>query len=141
MELWMLWIIIIFCLTLLEITTVGLVSIWFIASALASLILSFFVESFYIQFAVFVVLGIILLFTTRPLLAKFIIPKNSSTNLDRVIGMTGIVTEEITKNTVGEVKVDGKKWSAISNKKIEVGQEVIIKEIEGVKLIVEKEGN
>lgn len=141
MELWMLWIIIILILTVLEISTVGLVSIWFIASALVSLILSFFVPSFYIQFAVFVILGLILLITTRPLLAKFIKTKNSSTNLDRVIGMTGIVTEEISKNTVGEVKVDGKKWSAISNKKIAVGQEVIIKDIEGVKLIVEKEGN
>lgn len=141
MELWMLWIIIILVLTVLEISTVGLVSIWFIASALVSLILSFFIESFYIQFAVFVILGLILLITTRPLLAKFIKTKNSSTNLDRVIGMTGIVTEEISKNTVGEVKVDGKKWSAISNKKIAVGQEVIIKDIEGVKLIVEKEGN
>lgn len=141
MDLWMIWIIVILILTVLEISTVGLVSIWFIASALVSLILSFFIESFYIQFAVFVILGLILLITTRPLLTKFIKPKNSSTNLDRVIGMTGIVTEEISKNTVGEVKVDGKKWSAISNKKIAVGQEVIIKDIEGVKLIVEKEGN
>lgn len=141
MDLWMIWIIVILILTVLEISTVGLVSIWFIASALVSLILSFFIESFYIQFAVFVVLGIILLITTRPLLAKFIKPKKSSTNLDRVVGMTGIVTEEISKNTVGEVKVDGKKWSAISNKKIAEGQEVIIKDIQGVKLIVEKEGN
>lgn len=141
MELWILWIIIILFLTVLEVATVGLVSIWFIASAVVSLILSFFISSFYIQFAVFVILGIILLITTRPILAKWINPKQASTNLDRVIGMTGIVTEEITKNTVGEVKVDGKKWSAISKKKIEKGQEVIIKAIDGVKLIVEKEGN
>ena len=54
--------------------------------------------------------------------------------------MTGIVTEEITKNEVGEVKVDGKKWSAVAKSKINVGDEVIIKDIDGVKLIVEKEG-
>ena len=140
MELWMLWIIIILCLAVLEISTVGLISIWFIASAVVSLILSFFVSSFYIQFAVFVILGVILLVTTRPILTKFIKPKNTLTNLDRVIGMTGIVTEEISKNNVGEVKVDGKKWSAISKKEIKEGQEVIIKAIDGVKLIVEKEG-
>lgn len=141
METWILWIIVILILTVFEIATVGLVSIWFITSALVSLVLSFFIPSFYIQFAVFVILGSILLITTRPLLTKVIKIKSFSTNLDRVIGMTGIVTEEITKNTVGEVKVDGKKWSAISNKKIAVGQEVVIKDIEGVKLIVEKEGN
>jgi membrane protein implicated in regulation of membrane protease activity len=141
MELWILWLIIILCLTLLEIATVGLVSIWFIASAIVALILSFFISSFYIQFLVFVALGIILLITTRPILNKFIKPKNSFTNLDRVVGMTGVVTEDIIKNDVGEVKVDGKRWSAISKKEIKKGTNVIIKAIDGVKLIVEKEGD
>ena len=140
MEAWIIWLIIIIALTILEIATIGLVSIWFIASGIVALILSFFVDSFYIQFAVFVVLGIILLITTRPILTRLIVPKKSKTNLDRVIGMTGIVTEEITKNEVGEVKVDGKKWSAVAKSKINVGDEVIIKDIDGVKLIVEKEG-
>lgn len=141
MDLWILWIIIILFLTILEICTVGLVSIWFIASAVVSLILSFLTDNFMIQFAVFVVLGIILLITTRPILTKLIKPKKSSTNLDRVIGMTGVVTQDILKNEVGEVKVDGKKWSAISKKEIKIGEEVIIRNIDGVKLIVEKEGN
>ena len=140
MEAWIIWLIIIIALTILEIATIGLVSIWFIASGIVALVLSFFVDSFYIQFAVFVVLGIILLITTRPILTRLIVPKKSKTNLDRVIGMTGIVTEEITKNEVGEVKVDGKKWSAVAKSKINVGDEVIIKDIDGVKLIVEKEG-
>lgn len=140
MEAWVIWLLILLFLILLEICTINLVSIWFIASAIVALILSFFVESTLIQFAVFVVLGIILLITTRPILTKLIKPKTYSTNFDRVIGMTGVVTEEITKNEVGEVKVDGKKWSAVSKKKIEKGEEVIIKAIDGVKLIVEKEG-
>ena len=140
MDSWIIWLIIILALAVLEIATVGLVSIWFIASGIVALILSFFVDSFYIQFAVFVVLGIILLITTRPILNKLIVPKKSKTNLDRVIGMNGIVTESISKNNVGEVKVDGKRWSAVSSKKIDVGEEVIIKDIDGVKLIVEKEG-
>ena len=140
MDYWVLWLIVIVILTIMEIATVGLVSIWFIASGVVALILSFFVPNFYIQFATFVVLGIILLITTRPILNKIIVPKKTKTNLDRVIGMTGVVTEEIKKNVVGEVKVDGKKWSAISKIKINVGEEVIIKDIDGVKLIVEKEG-
>lgn len=140
MELWILWIIIILFLTILEISTVGLVSIWFIASAIVSLILSFFISSFYIQFFVFVLLGIILLITTRPILTKLLKTKNISTNLDRIIGTTGIVTKDIMKNNIGEVKVDGKYWSAISKSEIKKDQEVIIKAIDGVKLIVEKEG-
>ena len=52
--------------------------------------------------------------------------------------MTGVVTEEITKNNIGEVKVDGKRWSAIANKKIKVDSTVKVLEIKGVKLIVEE---
>jgi len=138
MELWIMWLVIIVFLTVIEISTVNLVTVWFIASSVLSLILSFFLDSFYIQFLVFGIVGIILMITTRPLIMKYLHPKNIKTNLDRVIGMTGIVTEEIKKNVIGEVKVDGKKWSAIADKKIEVGSEVVVLEIDGVKLKVKK---
>ena len=46
MDAWILWIVIILFLTVLEICTVGLVSIWFIASAIVSLILSFFINKY-----------------------------------------------------------------------------------------------
>lgn len=136
MDLWIVWLITIIALSFIEAATVNLVSIWFIASALISLILSFFDISFFIQFAVFVVVGVLLMITTKPILTKWIKPKDIKTNFDRVIGMTGVVTEEITKNTIGEIKVDGKKWSAISTKKIPVGEEVTVESIDGVKLKV-----
>ena len=136
MDLWIVWLITIITLSFVEAATVNLVSIWFIASALISLILSFFDISFFIQFAVFVVIGVLLMITTKPILTKWIKPKDIKTNFDRVIGMTGVVTEEINKNTIGEIKVDGKKWSAISTKKIPVGEEVTVESIDGVKLKV-----
>ena len=60
-------------LAILEVVTINLVSIWFIISAIVSLFLSFAIDSFYIQFAVFVGLGIILLLLTRPYLVKKVI--------------------------------------------------------------------
>ena len=135
----MFWLAIIIMLTIIEISTVNLVSVWFIVSGLVSLITAFFVESFYIQFLIFGVLGIVLMLTTKPLINKYVKPKNIKTNLDRVIGMVGIVTEEIDKNVIGEVKVDGKRWSAIAAKKINVGSEVVVLEIDGVKLKVKEE--
>lgn len=138
MDLWITWLIIIIALSFLEAATVNLVSIWFIASALVSLILSFFEVSFFVQFAVFVLLGVFLMLTTKPILQKWLKPKDIKTNLDRVIGMTGIVTEEITKTSIGEIKVDGKRWSAISTEKIPVGDNVIVESIDGVKLKVKK---
>lgn len=74
--------------------------------------------------------------TTRDILQKKLI-KNEKTNLDRVVGMKGIITEEITENNIGEVKVDGKKWSAVSKHPIKKGEFVKILKINGVKLEVE----
>jgi len=135
---WILWLILIIVLSFIEVSTVNLVSIWFIASAFVSLILSLFEIPFIIQFAVFVLLGVILMIITKPFLQKFIKPKEVKTNYDRVIGMEGIVTLEINKNKIGEVKVDGKKWSAFSREHILEGENVIIDSIEGVKLCVHK---
>jgi len=138
LEMWILWLVVIILLTVLEIVTVNLVSVWYIASAIISLVLSFFVKEFYIQFAVFVCLGLILMLITRPILIKKLVKKDIKTNLDRVIGMEAIVTEEITRFKIGEVKVDGKRWSAVSDSKIEVGSMVIVDAIDGVKLVVRK---
>ena len=132
------WLGLVITLTLIEVLTTNLVTIWYIASALIALILSFFVDSYLIQFSVFVILGTILLFTTRDYLLKLIVKRNERTNLDRVVGMTAIVTEEITKKNPGEVKVDGKRWTAISDKKIKVDSTVKVLEIDGVKLKVEE---
>lgn len=135
---WITWLIIVILLTILEVITINLVSVWFIVSGIVSLFLSFVIDSFYIQFMVFVCLGLVLMLLTRSYLVKKLSKKKVSTNLDRVIGMEGIVTEEITKFKIGEVKVDGKKWSAIANEKIKVGEEVTVDSIDGVKLIVRK---
>lgn len=135
---WIFWLILVIVLTIIEVATVNLLTIWFVISGIVALILSFFIEDVAIVSTIFAVLGIILLITTRPLLKKYLPTQRERTNIDRVIGMKGIVTEEIKKNVIGEVKVDGKKWSAISNKKIEVGEEVIVDAIEGVKLVVRK---
>ena len=135
---WMIWLVIVILLGLVEAATVNLVSIWFIASGIITLFLSLFVSSFVIQFAVFVILGIIFLIATRKKLLDYQTEEDTKLNLERVIGMEGIVTQKITKNEVGEVKVDGKLWSAVSNVSIKENEPVLIKEIDGVKLVVEK---
>ena len=138
---WIFWLVLIILLTVIEVCTTNLVTIWFVVSALVSLIVSFFTLNPVILSSIFVILGIILLITTKPILKKFFDSKNTDINLDRIIGKKAIVTENITKNSVGEVKVDGKRWSAISNENLVVGDAVRVLEINGVKLIVEKESD
>ena len=134
-----LWLIVILLLVIVEAMSINLTTIWFVFSGLVALLLSFFIDIFVIQFFVFVILGLILLITTRPILKKTLKQERISTNLDRVIGMNGVVTEQIKKNDTGEVKVDGKKWTAYADKNIKKGSIVKILKINGVKLKVEEE--
>ncbi len=133
------WLSIVILLSIVEVMTINLTTVWFVVSGLVALVLAFLEVEFIVQFGVFTILGIFLLFTTRTWLQSKLDSKKQKTNLDRVIGMTGVVTEEISKNKPGEVKVDGKRWTAVADKKIEVDASVSILNIEGVKLVVKRE--
>ena len=137
METW-LWLGIILLLSVIEALSVSIVCIWFIISGIASLILSLFNVSFYICFIVFVILGLILMLTTRKSIKKILKVKEEKTNLDRIFGKKGVVTEKISKNHIGEVKIDGKRWSAYSDDELDVGDFVKILKIDSVKLEVMK---
>lgn len=132
------WLIIIIFLAFLEAITINLVTIWFVISGLVSLITSLFIDDFVIQFAIFVLLGILLLIVTKPSLKKLTAFRKQNTNIDRIINMKGIVTKDILKNKNGEIKVDGKYWTAYANDEIKVDSIVKILEIDGAKLKVEK---
>ncbi len=134
----LIWLLIVIVLGFIELFTVNLVTIWFVASGIVALVLSYFDVPVPIQVTVFVILGIILLFTTKKPLEKMLNKTKQKTNVDRVLDMEGIVTEEIDKNSPGEVKVDGKRWTAIADTKIPKDATVKILKIEGVKLIVEE---
>lgn len=131
------WLCLIIFLGFIEAITINLVSIWFIVSGLLALLLSFVTDNFVIQFGVFVIIGILLMLTTRKGLEKKLVRKEK-TNLDRIIGMKGVVTEHIDDLKIGEVRVDGKHWSATSKTPLEKGEVVKILKINGVKIEVER---
>lgn len=132
------WLTAIMFLIIIEVITIQLTTVWFVASGIVAMLLSIFVSNIELQFAIFVLGGVLLLITTRPYLIKKLKVNTSKTNLDRVIGMKGIVTETITKLNPGEVKVDGKRWTAIADKKIEKNKTVEVLYIEGVKIKVKE---
>lgn len=116
--------------------TVNLVSIWFAIGAIASCILSIYVDNLIIQLGCFVITSTICLILTKSIISKIKNHKITPTNLDRVIGDIGIVTEDIDEFNNGEVKVDGKTWTATSKENLKVGTKVKIVSINGVKLNV-----
>lgn len=132
------WLGIALILAAIEVATLSFTTIWFVASGLLAMVISFFTDIFLIQFAVFVIVGIVLLATTRPMIKKFLKKNDTKTNADRIIGMEGIVTEKISKNQDGVVKVDGKEWTAFADSVIAVSSTVLVLEIKGVKIKVRK---
>ena len=132
------WLIIFLVLLFIELITINLVSIWFSLGALASYISTYFTDNMTIQIIVFIVVSIVALIVTKPLIKKIRVRKIQPTNLDRVIGQEGVVTKEISRNSFGEVKVQGSIWTATAKEEITKGTQVKVLKIEGVKLLVEK---
>ena len=124
-----------------EALTAGLVSIWFVAGSAAALIGAFLGAGLGVQVALFVVVSAAALAVTRPLVRRYTAGKAVPTNLDRVLGDSGKVTETIdNENSTGAVYVDGKTWTARSadGAVIPEGAMVEIMRMEGVKLFVKK---
>ena len=132
------WLIFFIILVIIELITVNLVTIWFALGALITSLVSLYTTDTVILLAFFVVTSLLLLILTKPVVKKLKVKKVVATNLDQVIGKTGIVSVPIEKDQIGEVKVLGKTWSAYSDKEISKDKKVKILSISGVKLKVEE---
>ena len=137
---WLVWLILSGFFFIGEIITTGFLIFWLGVGALVAMIVSFFVDNLIIQIAVFVVVSIVSIILTKPFVNKFVSKKTVPTNAYSVIGKTGIVTKDIDPvKSIGQVKIEGEVWSAKCNGDdiIPKGTEVKIKDIEGVKVIVQ----
>ena len=135
------WLIAVIVLTLVELATYQLVSIWLAGGALVGMIACVLGARGEIQLIAAIVAAAVLLAGTRPFVKKMLDSKKQPTNVDSLIGKTAVVVTKI-DNTAGkgQVKVDGSYWTARSsdNEPIYEGDVAVIEKIEGVKLIVRK---
>ncbi|MBE6007587.1 MAG: NfeD family protein [Lachnospiraceae bacterium] len=135
------WLIVFAILLIAEIVTAGtLVSIWFSFGALAAFLVQKLGFGMIGQLVAFIIVSVALLFLTKPFVKK-VKPEYVPTNMDRLLGKVCIVMEDIDElGTKGSVAIDGKEWSAMDagGKIIPAGERVRVKDIKGVKLIVEK---
>ena len=116
-----------------------LVSIWFAAGALVSMIISMLGGELWLQIIAFCIVSGALLAGLWPFIRKFLNPHITATNVDSVIGTEGVVTADIDNlNAVGQVKLGGMEWTArsTSGEKITAGTRIRVDRIEGVKAFV-----
>lgn len=125
---------------IIELATAGLATIWFCGGAIIALIMAAFNLPVWSQIAVFAVLSIVLLILTRPIVKKLKSKKVAPMNTERVLGRKSIVIDDIDGlSGNGSVKIDGIIWSAISENDDTVilkGTKVIVKKVDGVKVVV-----
>ena len=134
-----LWLVLMVLFLLVEAITVTLVSTWFAVGSLAALLLSLLGASVGLQVAMFVIVSAVLLTALRPLVRKYIKPKLTKTNVDAVVGSTGLVTVAIDNvSAVGQVKLGAMYWTARSESGEPICEGTLVKvdRIEGVKAFV-----
>ena len=122
-----------------EAMTVTLVSIWFAAGALGAIVVSLLGGGVVLQVTVFLALAVALLLSLRTVTRKHFTPGITKTNLDSVIGSTGIVITPVNNiAALGQVQINGVEWSARSTGggHIPAGALVRVDRIEGVKVFV-----
>ncbi len=137
---WIFWIAAIIVFAILEAATVNMVSVWFVAGALAALIIQLLGGVVWLQITVFFVVSAILLAGLRPFVKKYVTPKKTATNADMALGQEAYVTETIDNlRGTGAVKLDGKVWTARSVQDAVLPEGTLVKvvKLEGVKLYVE----
>lgn len=124
---------------LAEAATVTLVSIWFAAGALMAIVVALFGGGVGLQVTVFLVVAILLLASLRGMVRKHFTPRLQKTNIDSIIGTTGVVTTPVNNiAALGRVTISGMEWSARSTTgaPLPEGAKVIVDRIEGVKVFV-----
>ena len=125
----------------IEAATMALTTIWFAGGAVFAFFAAVLGFSIQTQLVVFLIVSFILLLFTRPFAMRFVNRETVKTNVDGLIGRRAKVITKIDNNEPsGATVVDGQEWTARSMDDavtIPVGTHVVIKDVRGVKLIVE----
>ena len=134
-----LWLVLLVAFLAAEAATVSMVSLWFAVSALVALLVALLGGPGWLQGTLFLVISAVLLALLRPIVRRYISPRITATNVDSVIGSTGLVTAAIDNvSAAGQVKLGAMEWTARSTagQPIPVGTLVKVDRIEGVKAFV-----
>ena len=118
--------------------------LWFAVGALVSLFVSLITDNIIIQFVCFLLTSLVLLISTKKITDKFLNSrKKVESNVNALIGKNARVIEELDPiEGAGKVKINGEVWKAIpatASLTFQLGETVVIKDIDGVKLIIAKE--
>lgn len=139
------WLFILVLLVIIEIFTLGLTTIWFAGGALVAIVVAALGGPVWLQVLIALIVSAVLLFFTRPVAMKYFNRDREKTNAESLVGRQAIVLSEINNlQGTGQVTINGMEWTArtiVDGQTIKPGEVVVIRGINGVKLLVEREEN
>jgi membrane protein implicated in regulation of membrane protease activity len=139
------WLILTVALAVIELATLGLITIWFAIGAAVAMLVALLGGNIWAQLISFIIVSTVILVTVRPIASKHFNRNIKKTNIDAVIGRKLIAKTDIDNiKGTGKVDMDGSTWlaaSSIDEVTIFAGEEVRVVRVSGAKLIVEREVN
>lgn len=136
------WLIAAIVLAVIELSTMGLVTIWFALGAVVAMIGAMLGAGLILQLVLFIAVSLIILIAVRPLAEKYVNKNVKKTNIDAVVGRKLIAKTDIDNlKGTGKVDMEGSTWLAASSNDeviIPAGTEVVVVKVVGAKLIVDK---
>ena len=86
------------------------------------------------------VLCLVYLTVARRYIRRWVQVRTTPTNVDAIIGRSGVVIKDISRNSPGRVRVGTEEWRANAGEEIAEGVEVTVTGVRGATLIVVKNG-
>ncbi len=127
---------------IVEMLTPSLVFACFAVGALGAAIASTMIDNYLIQLGIFAFLAIILIPATRTLAKKITKESPQKSNVDAMIGKSGLVIKAIDPVAeIGQVRVEGQVWQAIASEPIDKDTKITVDKVQGARLYVSKQTN
>lgn len=94
-------------------------------------------QAYYWQIGIFVVVSVVMLPFTRMLARRITHEPPELSNVDRMIGKVGVVTQDIDPDTGGKIRFEGEIWQAQADRPIAAQVRVRILSVSGTRVQVE----
>ncbi len=139
------WLGIMIVLLMIEVATLGLTTLWFAGGSLVAFFAALLHAPVFVQVLLFLLVSIVLLYFTRPIAIRYLNKSRVKTNVETIIGKEAVVTQDINNlHAQGQVVIGGMEWTArtsTNEETIEKNAVVVVKKVDGVKLIVSRKAD
>lgn len=139
---WMIWLGAALALGVVEMMIVDLIFLMFAGGALAAMVAALLGAPIAVQFVVFALVSVVLLFAVRPAAIDWMERSNphTLTNAQALVGKSARTVLDVT-NTGGRVKLQGEVWTARTARPgdvIPAGTDVVVTAIDGAIAVVDR---